>query len=157
MTVDEMTGEMTGEMVDEATNLTEDQMMALVERHLEAEGAGDVEGAVSVYTDDVEHDPVGIPGGPFHGKDGARGFYTYLTQQFRTQDEVVLHRTVVGQQLCMESRMTGVVIGEMRGIPGHGRTITFRIFHVFGFRDGLICREQVWLDSGSIVAQLSAP
>ena len=148
--------------VDEMVNgndmaLTEDQMMALVDRHLAAEGAGDVEGAVAVYTDDVEHDPVGIPGGPFHGRDGARGFYTHLTQQFRTEGEVVLHRTVVDQQLFMESEMTGVVIGEMMGIPGNGRSIRFRIFHVFGFRDGLICREQVWLDWGSVMAQLSAP
>ena len=65
MTVDEMVN-------GNDTTLTEDQMMALVDRHLAAEGAGDVEGAVAVYTDDVEHDPVGIPGGPFHGRDGSR-------------------------------------------------------------------------------------
>lgn len=52
--------------------------------------------------------------------------------------------------------MTGSVIGEMLGIPGHGRSVTFRILHVFDFRDGLISREQVWIDSGSIVAQLTA-
>jgi hypothetical protein len=27
---------------------------------------------------------------------------------------------------------------------------------VFAFRDGLICREQVWIDSGSLVTQLTA-
>ncbi len=37
------------------------EMRELVERHLKAEGAGDVEGAVAVYTDDVTHDAVGIP------------------------------------------------------------------------------------------------
>jgi predicted ester cyclase len=45
----------------------------------------------------------------------------------------------------------------MLGIPGNGRRVTFGILHVFGFRDALICREQVWIDSGAIVAQLSAP
>jgi hypothetical protein len=50
------------------------EMVAVVERHLKAEGAGDVEGAVAVYTDDVEHDVVGSPTGPAHGKDEARGF-----------------------------------------------------------------------------------
>jgi hypothetical protein len=29
------------------------------------------------------------------------------------------------------------------------------MLHVFEFRDGLICRENVWLDSAGIVAQLS--
>lgn len=36
--------------------MTPEQMTALVERHLKAEGAGDVEGAVAVYTEDIEHD-----------------------------------------------------------------------------------------------------
>ena len=52
--------------------------------------------------------------------------------------------------------MTGTVIGSMLGIPGHGRRMTFRILHVFEFRDGLISRENVWLDGGAVVAQLTA-
>lgn len=53
--------------------------------------------------------------------------------------------------------MTGTVIGEMLGIPGNGRRVTFGILHVFDFHDGLISREQAWIDSGAIVAQLTAP
>lgn len=45
----------------------------------------------------------------------------------------------------------------MLGIPANGRRVTFGILHVFGFRDGLICREQFWIDSGSVVAQLTTP
>jgi predicted ester cyclase len=56
----------------------------------------------------------------------------------------------------LEQLMTGTVIGEMLGLPGNGRRITFRILHVFEFRDGLISRENVWLDSAAIVAQLAA-
>ncbi len=52
--------------------------------------------------------------------------------------------------------MTGTVIGEMLGIPGNGRQVTFRILHVFEFREGLISREQVWIDTAAIVAQLTA-
>jgi predicted ester cyclase len=43
----------------------------------------------------------------------------------------------------------------MLGLPGHGRRISFRILHVFEFRDGLVSRENVWLDSAAIVSQLS--
>ena len=53
--------------------------------------------------------------------------------------------------------MTADVIGEFLGIPGNGRNISFRILHIFEFDDSLITREQVWLDTGAIVAQLSAP
>ncbi len=51
------------------------EMIGLVERHLKAEGAGDIEGAVAVYTDDIVHDAVGFPGSPREGKGSAREFY----------------------------------------------------------------------------------
>jgi predicted ester cyclase len=55
-----------------------------------------------------------------------------------------------------EQTMTGTVIGGMLGIPGAGHPITFGILHVFAFRDDLVRREQLWIDSGSLVAQLTA-
>ena len=111
-------------------------MQALVSQHLRAEGRGDVDGAIAVYTDDVEHDVVGYPGSPHRGKDGARKFYDELTTNFRTEGEEVLHRFVTDDAMILEQLMTGTVIGSMLGLPGHGRRINFRILHVFEFRDG---------------------
>ena len=68
------------------------EMIEIVERHLKAEGAGDVEGAVAVYTDDIEHDAVGFPGSPRIGREAAREFYGFLAANFRTEDEQPLHR-----------------------------------------------------------------
>jgi steroid delta-isomerase-like uncharacterized protein len=131
------------------------QMQDLVSRHLRAEGAGDVDGAVAVYTDDIEHDVIGFPGSPTEGKDGARKFYEELTANFRTEGEEVLRRYFTDNAMILEQLMTGAVIGSMLGLPGHGRRISFRILHLFEFRDGLISRENVWLDSAAIVNQLS--
>jgi steroid delta-isomerase-like uncharacterized protein len=136
--------------------MEQSEMLELVERHLKAEGAGDVEGAVAVYTDDIEHDGVGFPGAPCTGKDAAREFYRNLTANFRTEGEEPRHRYFSGDSLITEVTMTGTVIGEMLGIPGNGRRISFRVLHVFDFRDDLISREQVWIDSGAIVAQLTS-
>jgi steroid delta-isomerase-like uncharacterized protein len=130
-------------------------MQALVSRHLRAEGNGDVDGAVAVYTDDVEHDVVGFPNSPTVGRDGARKFYEYLTANFRTEVEEILHRYESDRAVVMEQQMTGTVIGSMLGLPGNGRRISFRILHVFEFRDGLISRENVWLDSAAVIDQLS--
>lgn len=132
------------------------EMIALVERHLNAEGAGDIEGAVEVYTDDIVHDAVGFPGSPRKGKESAREFYGFLTANFRTEEEKPVRRFFDGDSMILEQTMTGSVIGEMLGIPGNGRRVSFGILHVFDFRDGLISREQVWLDSGAIAAQLNA-
>jgi steroid delta-isomerase-like uncharacterized protein len=135
--------------------MTQEQMIALVERHLKAEGAGDVEGAVAVYTDDIEHDVVGWPGGPLHGKDAARGFYRELTANFRTEQEQPTHRYLAGDAMILDQQMTGTATGTFLGLPGNNRHISFRILHVFEFKDGLISRENVWLDGAAIQQQLS--
>ena len=110
---------------------------------------------MAVYTDDIEHDVVGFPNSPTRGIDGARDFYDYLTANIRAESQEVLHRYVTDNAMVLEQIMTGTVIGSMLGLPGNGRRISFRILHVFEFRDGLISRENVWLDSAAIVEQLS--
>jgi steroid delta-isomerase-like uncharacterized protein len=129
-------------------------MQALVSHHLRAEGRGNVDGAIAVYTDDIEHDIVGFPGSPSMGKEGARAFYEELTANFRTEGGEILHRFVTDDAMILEQMMTGTAIGSMLGLPGNGRRISFRILHVFEFRDGLVSRENIWLDSAAIVAQL---
>jgi steroid delta-isomerase-like uncharacterized protein len=131
------------------------EMLSLVDRHIRAEGRGDIDGAVSVYTDDIEHDVVGFPNSPTRGISGARGFYDYLTANFRGETEDVLHRYTTDDVMILEQMMGGTVIGEMLGLPGNGRRISFRMLHVFEFRDGAISRENVWIDSAAIVKQLS--
>jgi steroid delta-isomerase-like uncharacterized protein len=132
------------------------EMDRLIETHITAEMAGDTAGAVAVYTDDVEHDVVGFPAGPAHGKTAAQGFYDFLVQNFHTEVMVPTH-TYYGDDFCVvEHECTATVPGEFLGVPGNGRRITFRMVHVFEFRDGLISRENVWLDSGSVIVQLTA-
>lgn len=131
------------------------EMDELIEAHIKAESAGDTAGAVAVYTDDVVHDVVGSPTGPVTGKNAAQGFYEYLSHNVTTEKMVPTH-SYYGDDFCViEHDATGTVGGEFLGVPGHGKSIRFRLLHVWEFRDGLISRENVWLDGGSIVAQLT--
>ena len=133
------------------------QMKELTDQHIAAEIAGDTAGAVSVYTDDVEHDVIGSPTGPIHGRTAAQGFYDQLVADLDTE-RMALTREQYGEDFCVvEHECTGVAKGEFMGIPGNGRRVTFRILHVWDFKDGAISREQVWVDGGSIAAQLTAP
>jgi len=58
--------------------------------------------------------------------------------------------------MVLERHMTGTVVGGILGIRGNGRRVTFGILQVFAFQDGLICREQARVDSGSLVVQTPA-
>ena len=119
--------------------------------------SGWLRGVTGVHTDDVEHDVVGSPIGPIHGRTAAQGFYDQLIADLDTE-RMALTREQYGEDFCVvEHECTGVAKGEFMGIPGNGRRVRFRILHVWDFKDGAISREQVWVDGGSLAAQLTAP
>jgi steroid delta-isomerase-like uncharacterized protein len=130
-------------------------MQGLVDRHMAAENNGDLDGAVAVYTEDVEHDVVGFPDSPSRGKAAARDFYAYLTANFRSESWDVLRQFFADDAMILEQLMTGTVTGSLLGLPGNGRRISFRMMHVFEFRDDLISRENIWLDAAAVTGQLS--
>jgi steroid delta-isomerase-like uncharacterized protein len=137
-------------MTDKAT------MDRLIEEHIAAESRGDSAGSVAMYTDDVVHDVVGFPKGPAHGKGEAQEFYKHLIENIKTQKMAPV-RSYYGPDFCVvEHLWEGTVPGVFQGIPGNGRRISFRMLHVWEFRDGKISRENVWIDGASIVAQLTA-
>ncbi len=137
--------------------MNQHEMDRLIDAHLTAEARGDTAGCVAVYTDDVEHDVVGAPHGPLHGKQAAQGFYDHLTRDIATEEMVPI-RSYYGEDFCViEHEWSGTVTGSLLGIEGRGRRISFRMVHIWEFQDGLISRENVWLDAAAIVQQLTQP
>jgi len=137
--------------------MNRDDMDRLIEAHLVAEKAGNPAGSVAMYTEDVEHDVVGTPHGPLHGKQAAHGFYDQLVRDIRTEEMIPI-RSYYGDDFCViEHEWRGTVSGAFLGIPGNGRRIAFRLLHIFEFRDGLISRENAWLDGGAVLQQLTMP
>jgi len=136
--------------------MTPNEMDRLIDQHLEAEAAGDTAGCLAMYTEDVEHDVVGSPYGPLQGPDAAQGFYDYLTANIKTEEMEPTRRYYGDDFAVLEHTWKGTVPGDFLGIPGRGRRISFRMLHVWEFRDGKISRENAWLDGAAIAAQLSA-
>ena len=137
--------------------MTPSEMDRLIEQHIAAETAGDTAAAVAMYTEDIEHDVVGFPTGPVHGKQAAQDFYEYLVKNIETET-MVPTRSYYGEDSCViEHTWTGTVPGQFLGVAGNDQRIAFRMLHVWEFREGLISRENVWLDVGSIIAQLTTP
>lgn len=137
--------------------MSPDEMDRLVEEHFRAEDAGDLDAAVAAYTDDVEHDVVGAPGGPLRGPAAARARYAALLANVRT-DAMTLRRRYHADAACIvEHDVAATVVGEFAGVPGRGRTVRFRLLHVFEFTGGRISRENVWMDTATVLAQLDAP
>lgn len=136
--------------------MTREEMDRLIEEHLAAEKASDPHRSVAMYTEDVIHDVVGSPLGALEGPEAAERFYEFLTANIHTEEMNVNHAKY-GEDFCViEHQWHGTVPGEFMGIPGHGRRISFRMLHLWEFNDGAMSRENVWLDAGSIIQQLTA-
>jgi steroid delta-isomerase-like uncharacterized protein len=132
------------------------EMNALIEQHIAADIAGDTSGAVAMYTDDVVHDVVGSPTGPLQGPEAAKGFYEFLTANVAT-DRMDVNHAWYGEDFCvLEHQCHAAIPGEFLGVPGDGREVSFRMLHLWEFKNGRISRENVWLDGDAIIAQLTA-
>jgi predicted ester cyclase len=124
--------------------MNRDDMDRLIAAHLAAEQAAEQAG-----------DTAGC--GALHGKHAAQGFYDGLTSAIRTEEMIPI-RSHYGDDFCViEHEWTGTVPGTFLGVEGHGRRISFRLLHVWEFRDGLISRENVWFDDGATLRQLATP
>jgi steroid delta-isomerase-like uncharacterized protein len=143
------------QLTEQRTTMTPAEMDQLIEQHIAAETAGDTDGAVAVYTDDVIHDVVGSPTGPLHGPDAAKGFYEMLTSNVNTEQMDVNHAWY-GDDFCViEHQCTATIPGEFLGVPGNGKRVCFRMLHVWEFKHGRMSRENIWLDGNAIVTQLA--
>lgn len=135
--------------------LTRAQMDRVIDEHYGYEARDDVAGVLATLGDDVDHDIVGSPTGPLRGKAQARTFYERLFADLR-QDSVTSLRRYHGADFAVdESLWRGTAVGDPLGFPGRGRPLAFRILHLFEFgRGGEIRRENVWMDTAAIAAQL---
>ena len=130
-------------------------MDAKIDEHFGFEAADNIDGVLATLSDDAEHDIVGWPTGPTHGRAGARPFYETLFKDLADGHVKCLRRLYGDDFLIDESLWHGTAAGRPFGLEGKGRSLEFRLLHVIEFAsDGTLKREQVWVDLASIIRQL---
>jgi uncharacterized protein len=135
--------------------LTPAEMDRKIDEHFGFEARDDVEGVLATLAPDAEHDIVGWPSGPTHGREGARAFYETLFADL-AESKVECRRRLYGDGFLVdESLWRGTAPGKPFGLDGGGRPLEFRLLHVVEFAgDGAIQRENVWIDLAAIIRQL---
>ena len=136
-------------------SLTPQQMDAKMDEHFAFERRDDVEGVLATLTNDAEHDIVGWPLGPTHGRDAARRFYETMFVDLTDSKVRTVTRLYGDNCMVDESLWSGKAPGRPFGIEGRGRPLEFRLLHVVEFSQaGDIKRENVWVDLAAIIRQL---
>ena len=131
-----------------------DEMDRVLDDHFAYEAARDLEGVMTTFTDDAEIDVVGFPVGPRRGREEIHDFYEQLYKLLDMEDAKPLHRYHGEEFMVDETIWSGQFDGLLVGLEGRRGHVTFRLLHVMEFRDGLVARENVWLDSETIRRQL---
>ncbi len=135
--------------------LTPAEMDRKIDEHFGFEARDDVEGVLATLSSEAEHDIVGWPSGPTHGREGARPFYEALFADLADGRVECVKRLYGDDFLVDESVWRGTAAGRPFGLEGGGRPLEFRLLHVVEFAgDGDIRRENVWVDLAAMIRQL---
>lgn len=135
--------------------ITRSDMDRKMDEHFGYEARDDVAGVLATLAPDVEHDIVGWPSGPTHGRAAARPFYETLFADLSDGEIKTLKRYYGDDFMVDESLWRGTAPGKPFGLEGKNRPLKFRLLHVIEFTDnGDIKRENVWVDLADIIRQL---
>ena len=136
--------------------MTPIEMDRRLDEHFGFEANDDVDGVLATLAPDVEHDIVGWPSGPTHGRAAARPFYEALFADL-ADGEVQSRRRLYGEGFLVdESLWRGKATGRPFGFEGRGRPLEFRLLHIIEFENsGMIKRENVWVDLAAVAGQLA--
>jgi len=136
------------------------RMIALFERHVEAELNGDLDTTMNTMTDDphLHNVPTGVGG---VGKAGVRAFYRdHLVGKFFPPDVTMtpVSRTVGGDQvvdeLVISFTHTTPIDWMLPGLAPTGKRVEAAFAVIVGFKDGRISHEHIYWDQASVLVQL---
>ena len=131
-------------------------MDRMVDEHFQYEAHDDIEGVLRTLCDDVVHHVVGSPYGEVTGRAAVGPVYEELFAALDGEHVAPVARWYGTDFLVDETLWTGRVDdGRMFGLPGKSGHLTFRLLHVFEFRDELIRTEKVWSDIVAIADHLT--
>jgi len=144
------------------TTLSAEQqaMVALFERHVAAELAGDLDTTMATMTSEphLNHVPT-MAGGV--GRDGVRAFYRdHLVGKFFPPDMkmTVVSRTVgqdqVVDELAISFTHTTPIDWLLPGVPATGKRVEMAVAAIVGFKDGKISHEHIYWDQAGVLVQV---
>ena len=132
-----------------------EQIDRLIDEHFGYEAADDVDGVVASLAADAEHRVVPSPVGVLNDRKSIRDYYRMLFACIRGENVTPVRR-LYGEAFVVDEAIWNGYVADGRAFLCEGKRgdVSFRILHVFEFRDGKIARENVWCDLAAIRQQL---
>jgi ketosteroid isomerase-like protein len=135
--------------------MTREQMDRLIDEHFAYEAGDDVNGVLGSLAEDAEHEIIPSPFGVLKEHARIRGMYEMLFRDLKGEGVTPVRR-LYGDGFAVDETIWHGHIADGRQFLCEGRSgkASFRLLHIFEFRDGKIARENVWCDLAAIQRQL---
>ncbi len=143
---------MTDSAVDSQPKTTADQIVAVMQRSVDAFNCGDMEGFLSIY-DDCARLHYLAPTSP-QGKQGLRLYASLLENAFPDAELRIEEIAVQGQIAAMRYRLVGTHLGNFLGKPPTNRAFEVEGYTIMRFDDGRCVEQWSLLDEMSLHRQL---
>jgi len=135
--------------------MTPAAMDQAINEHFGYEAADDLDGVMASLAPEIEHEVIPSRFGAQHDKAGIRAFYAQLFRSTRGESVTPLKRYYGDDFMIDETMWHGQIDdGAVFLCDGKSGKVSFRLLHVFEFKDGKITREQAWCDLAAIQQQL---
>ncbi|NKE48616.1 nuclear transport factor 2 family protein [Roseomonas frigidaquae] len=135
--------------------LSREQIDRIIDEHFGFEATDNVDGVLGSLADDAEHEIIPSPLGRLNDRASIRRFYEQLFRDLKGESVSPLRRLYGDDFVLDESVWHGQITdGRQFHLDGRSGPVSFRLLHVFEFRDGKILRENVWCDLAAIQQQL---
>lgn len=143
-----------------ALSADQEAMVALFQKHVDAELAGDLDTTMNTMTDDphLHNVPTNVGG---VGRDGVRAFYkNHLVGKFFPPDVTMtpVSRTVgqdqVVDELVISFTHTVPIDWMLPGLAPTGKRVEAAFAVIVGFKGGRISHEHIYWDQASVLVQL---
>ena len=140
--------------------MTPQEMIALFEKHVNAELVGDLDTTMATMSDSphLNHVPT-MAGG--NGRDGVRAFYRdHLVGKFFPPDVKLtsVSRTVgdnhIVEELFISFTHTMTIDWLLPGVAPTGKSVEVAFCVVVGFKDGKISHEHIYWDQAGVLVQV---
>lgn len=135
--------------------MSTEQMDRLVNEHFGYEAIDDVDGVMSSLSEDARHEVIPSPVGALTDRAKIRAYYEMLFADLKGEDVTPVRR-LYGEDFLVDETVWHGYVNDGRPFlcEGKGGPVSFRLLHVFNFREGKISHEQVWCDLAAIQQQL---
>jgi ketosteroid isomerase-like protein len=136
--------------------MTRQQMDQMIDDHFRYEATDDIEGVLATLAAGAEHEVIPSPVGALNDREQIRGYYEMLFKDIKGEG-VTPRRRLYGDSFVIDEVMWHGYVADGRPFLCDGKSgkVSFRLLHVFEFRDGKISLENVWCDLAAIQRQLN--